>query len=96
MKIKTKKQILNLKGDPMKDEGGEELTIGKMISAVLVEHRAGGKMKMFILAQKFFQDDEVELDKADLKLVKDAIEKSEIGNNMVLGQILIALEDEQK
>ena len=48
-------------------------------------------MKYFILAQKFYTGKEVDLDTADLELVKKAIEKTDQYNNLVNGQLLLLL-----
>jgi hypothetical protein len=85
MKIKTK----------LKDLAGKELdlTIGKAISDILLASEAGGKMKLFILAQKFYSDETIDLDKVDLGLVKEAIETSKVYLPLVTGQLLVLLDD---
>ena len=93
MILKTKTEILNLKGEPIKNEE-EILTLGEVLSNILLSDKAGGKMKMFVLADKIFKaKDQIELDKADFALVKGSVEKTEIYGNLVNGQVLLLLED---
>lgn len=95
MKINTKQAIKSLKNEDIKTPEGTIFTIGTPISNILLESKDGGKMKMFILAQKFFSDEIVDLDESDLILVKNAIEKTEQYNNLVTGQILQFLNKEE-
>jgi len=85
MKIQTKQFIKNLKGEDT------DLKVGEAISNILLSAKEGGKMKMFVLAQDLYSKEEVELDEADLALVKRAVESCEIYNNLVTGQLLVML-----
>lgn len=91
MKIENKKELLKLDGEPIKIGAGV-LTLGQALSNILLMDEKGGKMKMFILAQKFFSDDATELDKADFNLVKTAVEQTKQYNALVAGQIAVILE----
>jgi hypothetical protein len=84
MKIKNK--LIDLKGKEV------ELTIGEAIANILINDDKGGKMKLYVLATKFTQQDNIELDKADLAMVKTAVETSKIYNALVIGQLLVLLE----
>jgi hypothetical protein len=95
MKINTKEVLKTFKGEPLK-AGDEELTLGMALSNILLGDRAGGKMKLFILAEKFYKEKSVELDTADLAMVKTAVEKTELFNALVTGQILVGLEELKK
>lgn len=90
MKIKTSDFIKNLA------DKNTELTIGKAIANILIGAKEGGKMKLFILAQKFYQDDEVEIDGADLSLIKKSIESAEVYSVLVTGQLLLVLDSLKK
>lgn len=89
MKIKTKEPLKTFKGGTIKSFEGEELTIGEAISEILLMDKAREKMKLYILAQKFATEKELELDKADENMVRQAIEKSDIFNALVIGQLLM-------
>jgi hypothetical protein len=101
-KIITTSPILDLSGKPIKGsldpEKGMEgfFTIGEAVSTMLVGAQEGGKMKLFILAQKFYNEPEIELDSADLSLVRGAVEKSTTYNALVIGQILVLLDSLKK
>jgi len=88
MKINTHISIKNLDGKDIKD-GDKFFTIGKALSEIMLASEAGGKMKCFVLAQKFFNDKEVDLDGADKELVKSTIESTKLYNNLVTGQLLV-------
>lgn len=91
-KINTKKVVTNFMGVELKNEEGKPFTYGEAISAVLLNAKEGGKMKMFVLGQKFYTEEEVELDEADLSLIKRSLESSEVVSTLVIGQILVYLE----
>jgi len=100
MKIKTNETIKDLKGKgikmPSKDnldkDSKEDFTVGEALSNILVAHKAGGKMKMYILAQKCATQKEFDVDKADLSLIKEAVENTAQYNNLVNGQLLVMLD----
>ena len=81
---------MSLDNVPLK-VGEEELTLGKAISNILVSDESGGKMKLWILAQKFYKEEEMDLDSSDFVLVKTAVQKSKIYTVLVLGQIEMIL-----
>jgi len=95
MKINTQTSIKNLDGKDIKD-GDKFFTIGKALSEIMVGAESGGKMKCFVLAQKFFNDKEVDLDEADKELVKSTIEATKLYNNLVTGQLLVILTETPK
>lgn len=91
MKIKTSTPIKDLSGKPVISEN-QVVTVGQIIANALVSTKHGGKMKMYILATKFYEQKEVDVDTADLALIKQAVEESPVYNNLFLGQALIAVE----
>jgi hypothetical protein len=86
MKINTDTKLKDLKGKDL------ELTVGDALANIVVSHKDGGQMKVFVLAQKFATQKAVDVDEADLSLVKKAIEKNESYLPLVTGQLLIILE----
>ena len=92
MKIKTGQKVLTLKGEPYK-QGGEELKVGHVIAESLAGDRTGGKMKMYLLAQKAYDEEEMEVDAADLSLIKKSVSECTSYNNVIVGQVLAALEE---
>lgn len=95
MKLNTKQAIKQLDGKDAKDPTGKIFSIGEALSNILISAKEGGKMKMFILAQKAFEGKELDLDEADLNLIRKTIEQSEVYTNLVTGQLLILLENKK-
>lgn len=95
MKIKIDGTTIlrTLKGEPFKDEDQNDLTLGKLIAAILQTNTQGGKMKNFVLAQEFYKKDVVEIDIADFGIIKQALEITTQSNNIVIGQGLVVLDE---
>jgi len=95
MKIDCSQEIHTLKGIPFKDAEGKNLTLGDVIAEVLAMDEVGGKMKLFTLAQKAYGSGDMEVDAADLSLIKKSFEKTKAynGNALVLGQAQKMLEE---
>jgi hypothetical protein len=91
MKIILSEVIKTFDGKDIKD-GVEPLTLGKALANVLGTSKEGGKMKMFILAEKCYKENEAEFDDADLALIKRTVESSEYYFPIIAGQILKNLE----
>ena len=87
MQINTKTKLKNVDGKEL------ELTIGEAISNILVSAEEGGKMKLWILGQKFYNDKSVELDASDVDLVKSSIDKTKIYKVLVTGQLLVLIDE---
>lgn len=69
-----------------------DLTVGQAIANVLVSDDAGGKMKSFVLAKRFYSSESMDVDEADLSLVKSAIERNKSYTPLITGQLLVLLE----
>lgn len=94
MKINTKLVIKDILGNDIeKPKKGEKFTIGEALATILIDSPAGEKMKLYLLAKAFANEKEVTIDKADLKLVSDAVENTTKYNNLVNGQLLTILAD---
>lgn len=92
MKIISKTPLIDVDGTPL-TSNNKPFTAGKALGVILSGAKEGGKMKLFILAQKFSQEEEIELDEADIILIKKAIELDTQYNNVVSGQLLVYLEN---
>lgn len=95
MKINTKNALKDLAGKDIKN-GKDLFTTGHALGNILADAKQGGKMKMFVLATKCYQDKEVDVDEADLALIKQAVEQTEMYNNLVAGQLLVLLNKDDK
>jgi|15BtaG_2_1085339.scaffolds.fasta_scaffold00340_17 hypothetical protein len=94
MQLNTAEAIKDLSGKKiLKGKTEEAFTIGSALSNILLDAKEGGKMKLFILAQKCFEEKKVELDGADISIIKQAVEKTDQYNALVSGQILQILEN---
>lgn len=90
MKINTETVLLGLDGKPLKTDKQEDLTVGKAVSAILTldKNEFIEPMKAWILAQRFYSQAEVDLDRADFASLKDAIRTNPRWTPQVVGQIL--------
>lgn len=92
MKLDCSKEIVNLKGEQYKTPEGTNVFLGDVIAEALSSDQTGGKMKVYSLAQKATTNKEIEVDIADLTLIKSAVENFKGYNNIILGQTLEILE----
>lgn len=91
MKINAKAPIKDLKGQEVLN-GKEAFTVGDALGNILTADKTGGKLKLYSLATKFATKDSVEVDSADLALIKSAVDSTEFYNALVTGQLLEMLE----
>ena len=93
MKLNLKTQLKNLAGEPLMN-GKEVLTLGEALSNILVSSKTKGGMKIFLLAKKCFEESELEIDKADLALIKNEVKTSDAyAGVLVQGQVELLLEE---
>lgn len=71
-----------------------EVTLGEVLANILLAAEEGGKMKLFLLAKKFHEGEEVEIDAADLALIKSVVARSKIYSGaLVTGQVELLLSE---
>lgn len=88
MKINTKTLIKDVSGKPMPTQEGD-LSLGVVIGNILFSDESIGKLKGYTLGMKFYQDEEVDVDEADLQAIKRAIETTKVfPSNLITGQAL--------
>lgn len=92
MIIKASQVLVNLQGKNLQAEDGD-LTLGKALSNILISTKEGGKMKLFLLGKKLYEAKNVEVDSADLALIKNAVISTEIYTALVSGQCELLLEE---
>lgn len=90
-KINASQVIVNFEGQALKN-ADKDLTIGQALANILLSYTKGEKMRNFLLAKDFYKGGDIELNTADISLLKTACEACEIYNNLVLGQILEIIE----
>ncbi len=93
MKILADTVLKTLKGEPYQTADKTDLLLGQVLAETLATDQTSGKFKLYTLAQKLFSDKIVEVDAADLSLIKQALEKTTSYNNIIIGQALGMLED---
>ncbi len=92
-KIDLKKSIVDIKGVELKS-GDVVITFGDVLSNIMLAASEGGKMKIFLIAQKCASEDSIEVDSADFGLIKTAVEKTvAYTGNLVQGQVLVYLDE---
>lgn len=91
MKVKSNTKLYALDGKTCLTHDAGDLTVGVAIANALIQSK-GDSIKAYELALKFHAGKEVEVDVADLKIVKEAIHLYPNYNALVKGQILIFLE----
>ena len=92
MQINASLKIKTLKGEPFKTVDGD-MTLGTVLAEVFANDKTGGQMKVYALAQKFNKGGKVEVDTADLAMIKKSVEASQVQwNNIIMGQALEMLE----
>ncbi len=96
MKINTKQSLKDLENKEIKSPDGKVFILGQALSNILLDTKEGGKMKLYLLATKIYKNDFVEVDEADLILLKQAVRSSLIYNALVLGQCELLLENVKK
>lgn len=94
MKINTTEVLQGLDNKDITFED-KSFTVGMALSNILLSAKEGGKMKMFVLAQDMFNKEEVEVDTADLQLIKRMVENAEGMSNLITGQLLVMLSKEK-
>jgi len=78
MKIDLKKEILDLKKQPIKKEEGKIWTLSDFLPDVILGYKGESGIKKFLLATKIAEAKEfVEVDEADLQIIKEAVKSSE-------------------
>ena len=89
MKINTQIKLKDLSGKELPGEN----TFGQFLANILIQSKTGGKMKMYTLATKLYNDKSVEVDASDLSLIKESIKTTEVYTGLVSGQCELLLED---
>jgi hypothetical protein len=88
----TKKQLINLKGEVMKD-GEEDASMGNIIANILCGQGIENPARAYQLGKKFSTEDTVELKAEDVVYLKKQLETaSKFISALVLGQIITELD----
>ena len=91
MNINLKQNIKALDGENAKNQDETDLTVGQSLANIVLMIKSD-PLRSWIMAQKLYKDETMELSKADFEWVKTAITehgKEIYGNNLVIGQLLL-------
>lgn len=91
MNIPTKTVLKDLSGKELPNNDGTA-TVGSVIANILTQSTEGSKMKLFALAQKAYNDKTLDVDEADLNLIKKMVDESRVYTTLITGQVLLLLE----
>lgn len=69
--------LKGLDGLEVKDEKGENVTIGKLLASQLAFTNKGDALKLFHWAQKMYSGESLDLDKSDESVLKEFIKSNE-------------------
>lgn len=96
-KIELQKTVLDLEGQDivMGPQDPRPLTVGRAIGLILQNSkgRCFDDIKTWELANRCYNDEEIELDKSDFSNLKSVIGEDQLLSKSIKGQILITLED---
>ena len=84
--------LKNLSGEVIKSETGGDQTVGKLLASTLANTNKGNAMKYFGWAQKLWNCETINLDKADKKSLYEFIEQCDTLTNLGKAQILEILD----
>lgn len=90
MKINAGKIMKNLAGVVMQDASGAEFTIGKAIANILIANheKPVDHFRIYKLSEKLWKASEIEIEDADMVLIKEMVAACKTYNSLVLGQVL--------
>lgn len=94
MLIKLKKVLKGFDNQDIKMPDGTLITAGVALSNIILgnQDKIMDKMKLYILAQKVYNSDEIDIDEADFANVKKMVESDAGYPTIVSGQLLAYLE----
>lgn len=95
MKIDLKKEINTLNGTPFKADEKSTLTVGLVIAEALLNDQTISKIKGYSLSLKAYESKELDVDDADLTLIKKALQDCKSyapHTTLIFGQVLTHLE----
>jgi hypothetical protein len=94
--IECGRGIVDLLGTPIPGTGepGGPLTIGKTMANILMNSlsKGGDDVKLYLLAIEMYKDADVEIDAADMKTLRNAIETAQT-TRLLKAQLLLALDE---
>lgn len=92
-KFDFSKPLLAVNGQPFVREDNSEIKIKDLLAQILFEAKGNDAMKLFNLSQTIDKaKGAIELDTADVNMIKKTVKEDKVRNAGILGQILEVLE----
>lgn len=93
-KIGLIKEVVGFDGVAFKN-GDKNMTVGFILSQVLGMHKGkrADSMKLWILAQKSYSQDILEVDDADFKVIQNVLKEDATFTPIILGQVEQVLDE---
>lgn len=93
MSIKTNTTLKDFDGNIIKDNKGDDRTLGKLVAQILVSQpQSKDPLRSYTLSQKYYDGGDIE--ESDIPFVEEAVKSTAIFTPLVTGQILKALKSE--
>ena len=96
MKLELSAELKNFTGVVIKDQDEKVITLGSAISNILLmadrREQNIDAFKAYLLAQKFYDVEEVDIDKSDFDFVKRVVKGDKNYSTILLGQIIELLD----
>lgn len=97
MKLNLKQKLKDIKGNEITDEKGDGVKLGEiMANAIISNPETNDAAKNYVLATKFYQDEEFTFTAEELEYVKSEIKKVKSFPILYKGQLLTILDKVDK
>ena len=92
MKLNLKTVLKDLDGKEIPDGDGK-LEVGRIISTMLANSKSEDPLRNYILAMKYREEKERDVDSSEEEFVKNVIKSTESWTPLVKGQLLMMMAD---
>lgn len=88
MNINFNKAALDLEGKEQKDSAGSVVMLGRILAQAMVNQSRGDALKYYDWGKKLYAGDPLNLDRSDIKTIKEFLEPNEQLTVLAKAQIL--------
>ncbi len=97
MKINCKEILKGFDGENVvafdNNQVKQNVTVGIALSNMMLGNQGGNKVKMIVLAQKFFTEGIIDLDISDFRMVREIVDNSSVYSDILIpGLVLLYLD----
>ncbi len=86
--MNIKKTVKDLDGNDIKG-----ISVGKAIASILASEKTADPLRSFALAQKFYTEEDIELDASEKEYVTQLVTSNNSFSPLVTGQLIMALKE---